>query len=138
MNGEQTATVSAASVNAKETRVRDQWNVKASGFKKIPNVKTTTDAKLKKTPQQAVTRTAAFVLLARWPRRWLGTARVAMGCRSLGAGGVCGIAHRVHAARINPTVVEIEERANGDGVINRLVCVAFHVQSLDVLRLNGV
>jgi hypothetical protein len=138
MNGEHTAAVSAASVKAKETWVRDQWDVPAKGFKKIPNVKTTTDAKLKKTPQQAVTRTAALALFARRLRRWLGTARVAMDGRSLGAGGMCGIAHRAHAARVDPTVVKVEQRANGDGVIDRLVCIAFRMQSFDVLRLNGV
>jgi hypothetical protein len=38
MNGEHTATVKAASVNASETCPLVQWNVAQSGFKKTLNV----------------------------------------------------------------------------------------------------
>src|ERR1700761_1505214 len=37
-NGEQIATVSAASVKARDICVREQWSAEATGFRNIPNV----------------------------------------------------------------------------------------------------
>ena len=50
MSGEQTATVRAAIPNASDTASRDHPNSLVSGFRKMPKVKTSSDAKLTNTP----------------------------------------------------------------------------------------
>src|SRR3954452_4227247 len=59
MNGEQNATVNAVRVNANDTCERDQPNSVVSGFRKMPNVKMTTDPKPTKLPQNAARRISA-------------------------------------------------------------------------------
>ncbi len=59
-----------------------------------------------------------------------------MDCGSLRAGSMRRIAHRMHSARIDPPIVEIEERAYGDGVVDRLVRIASLMQRLKIARTN--
>jgi hypothetical protein len=59
-----------------------------------------------------------------------------MDSRPLGAGTVRRIAHRVNAASINPAIVEIEERANRNRVVDRFIAIANRVQSSNVFRLD--
>ncbi len=59
-----------------------------------------------------------------------------MNCGSLCSLPVCLIAHRVNAAGVDPTIVKIEERADGNGVVDRLVGITGLVQGLDIRRLN--
>ncbi len=47
------------------------------------------------------------------------------------------IAHRVNAARVDPAIVEVEQRADRDGVIDGFIRIAGLVQSFDIQRLNG-
>jgi len=60
-----------------------------------------------------------------------------MNGRSFCAHTVRFVAHRVYAAGINPTVIEIEKSAHGDGVVNGFVCVADRMKRFNVGRLNG-
>ena len=48
------------------------------------------------------------------------------------------IAHRMYAARINPSVVEIEKRTNGNGVVDLFVGIADRVQRFDVRRADRI
>ena len=43
----------------------------------------------------------------------------------------------MNAAGVDPAVVEIEQRADGNGVVNGLVCEAGLVKRVDVRRLYG-
>ena len=56
---------------------------------------------------------------------------------AFGTHAVGFVAHGVDAAGINPTIVEIEERADGDGVIDGFVGKTGGVQSGDIGRANG-
>jgi hypothetical protein len=47
------------------------------------------------------------------------------------------IAHRVNTACVDPPVVEIEQRANGDRIVDSLVRESRLVEGCDVRRLNG-
>ena len=47
------------------------------------------------------------------------------------------VAHGVYAAGINPTVVEIEERTDSDGVVDGFVGKTGGVQNGDIGRANG-
>ena len=60
-----------------------------------------------------------------------------MNGRPLCSGTVRFIAHGVNAARVDPAIVEVEERADGDGVVDCFVGEAGLVERCDVGRLNG-
>ena len=47
------------------------------------------------------------------------------------------IAHRMHAARVDPSIVEIEQSTYSDGVIDRFVRIAGLMESFDIRRLDG-
>ncbi len=61
-----------------------------------------------------------------------------MDCRSLCARRMGGVAHRVYTACVYPAVVKVEQRTNSNGIVDRLICVAFRMKSFNVLRLNGM
>jgi hypothetical protein len=46
------------------------------------------------------------------------------------------IAHRVNAAGIDPTVIEVEKRADGDGVVDGFIGITGSLKNLDVGRPN--
>ena len=46
------------------------------------------------------------------------------------------VAHRVYSTRINPAIVEIEECAHGDRVIDRFIGIANVVQRLYIAPLD--
>ena len=47
------------------------------------------------------------------------------------------ITHRVDAARVDPPVVEIEQRAYSNRVVNSLVRESSLVEDRDIRRMNG-
>lgn len=57
-------------------------------------------------------------------------------CGSSGAGAMGFIAHCVNTACINPAVIEVEQRAHRQRVVNGFVRVAHLMQSFDVSRAN--
>ena len=57
--------------------------------------------------------------------------------RSFCAQAMRFVTHRVYAAGINPTIIEIKKSAHGDGVIDGFVCVPDGVKRFDVGRPNG-
>jgi len=57
--------------------------------------------------------------------------------RAFRAGAVRFVAHSVNAAGIDPPIVEIEKRADREGVVDGLVAEAHGVQSGDIRRTNG-
>ena len=57
-----------------------------------------------------------------------------MDCGSFCACCMRLIAHRMDAAGIDPAVIEIEQRANRDGVVDGFVRVADRMQRFDVRR----
>lgn len=59
-----------------------------------------------------------------------------MNGRSFSARPMRLIAHRVHAACVDPAVVKVEQRADGDRIVNGFVRITGRVQSIDVRRLN--
>ena len=48
------------------------------------------------------------------------------------------VTHSVYAAGIDPAIVKVEQRANGDRVIDRFIGVTRRMQCLDVITLNIV
>src|SRR5947209_7309030 len=141
MRGEHSATVSTAAVKPVDTSARDQPNAPASGFRKMPKVKMKSDPKPTKTPQQAVSRIChrrgPWSLCSWCFGRWLRAAGVSMDCRSFRTCAVGFIAHRMYATSVDPPVIEVEQSAYCDGVINRFITVANRVQCFDIGRLNG-
>src|SRR5947209_6750993 len=133
--GDMIATHRTAAVKPEEISARDQPNASDTGFRKMPNVEMKSEPKLKNTPQQAVKRTVCR-LFRRRLGRWLRSAGVAMDCRSFRSCTVGLVAHCMHAARIDPTIVEVEQRADGDCIIDRFVCVADVLQRCDVRRTD--
>ena len=59
-----------------------------------------------------------------------------MNRRTLAAHAMRLFTHRVDAAGIDPSIVEIEKRTNREGVVNGLVAVACLMQQSDILRSN--
>ena len=57
---------------------------------------------------------------------------------SLGSCRMCLIAHRVNATCVNPAVVEVEQRADGDGVVNSFICIADCMQGGNIVSLDFV
>ena len=47
------------------------------------------------------------------------------------------ITHGMHAARVNPSIVKVEQRANGKCVVNGFVAIACFMQDRDVRWTNG-
>src|SRR5579884_4182851 len=135
--GEHTATMSAASVNASEISPRLQPNVFASGCINTPKVKTTTEPNPANVPEHAAASTSQRRPLPASLRGRLRTARVAINCRSFRALPVGFITHRMHAACIDPPVIEIEERAYGDRIIDRFVRITGCMQCLNIARPDG-
>src|SRR5580658_10074255 len=149
--GEHTATVNAVTVNAREASPRDQPNSFVHWLRKMPKVKISSEPKLTKTPETA----ASTIGHRRWEvvgnvinyfSRWLflghpmrsrlGTARVAVLRRTLGAYPVRFFAHRVHAACVNPPVVEVEQRAYRERVVNCFIRITCLVQRFHVVGPN--
>ena len=56
---------------------------------------------------------------------------------AFGAHRVSLITHGMNATGVDPAIVKIEERADRDGVVNRLVSVADLVEGLDIGGLDG-
>jgi hypothetical protein len=129
------ATHRTAVVKPDEISARDQPSACDTGFRKMLNVEMKREPKLKNTPQQAVKR-AVSRLFRRRVGGWLRTAGVAMDCRSFRSCPVRLVAHCMHAARIDSTIVEIEQRADGDCIIDCLVRVAYFVQRCHVRRTD--
>src|SRR4051795_12258244 len=129
--GDIIATHSTAAVKPEEISARDQPSACDTGFRKMPNVEMKSEPKLKNTPQHAVKRTACR-LFRRRPGRWLRAAGVAMDCRSFCSCAVRLVTHCMHTAGVDPTVVEIEQRADGDCIIDCFVRVAGLVQRCHV------
>ena len=44
------------------------------------------------------------------------------------------VTHGVDTTRIDPAIIEIKQRAHGDGIVNRLIAVARFVQNLNIRR----
>ena len=47
------------------------------------------------------------------------------------------LTHGMDSAGIDPAIVEIEESADGDGIVNGLVAVADGMQGIDIRGLDG-
>src|SRR5580658_2532069 len=117
----------------------------------MPKVKMSSEPKLTKTPDTAATTIGhrrwgvvgnVINYFSRWlflrhaMRSRLRTARVAVLRGTFRAHPVRFLAHRMHAARVNPTVVEVEQRAYRKGVVNGLIRITCFVQRFDVARPN--
>lgn len=50
---------------------------------------------------------------------------------------VCHRGHVAHSGRVDPVVVELEQRANGDRVIERFIRPAGLSRAIDILLANG-
>lgn len=48
-----------------------------------------------------------------------------------------GVAHGMNAAGVDPAVVEIEQRTDGDRIIDGVIAEPDSVQSGDIVRLHG-
>ena len=61
-----------------------------------------------------------------------------MDYRPLSSGCMRLVAHGMDTAGVDPPIVEVEQRANRDGVVYGLVTVTGRMQALNVVRLNIV
>ena len=47
------------------------------------------------------------------------------------------VTHRMHAAGVNPTIIEVEQGTHGDGVVDGFIGEAYCVKGRDIRRADG-